>query len=862
MKPVHTFTLIPSLPVPLERLRELAYNLRWSWNHDAIELFRRLDDRLWEETGHNPVLMLGKIDQSRLEAVAGDEAFLAHLARVYQDLDVYLHGDSNWFRRAYPDTQDPLVAYFSAEFGLTECLSIFAGGLGLLAGDHLKSASDLGVPLVGVGLLYQQGYFRQHLNETGWQLERYEDNDFYNLPLMLEHRSDGSPLVIEVAFPGRSVAAQIWRAHVGRLVLYLLDTNLSANTPSDRDITDQLYGGDQELRIQQEIVLGIGGYRALEALGLRPPVYHMNEGHAAFLSLERARRLMEINHLTFAEAWEGAAAGLIFTTHTPVPAGHDRFPPELMDRYFGEYTRSLDLSRFDFLAMGRTTPADEGSPFSMTVLALRMATQRNGVSRLHGEVSREMFQSFWPGVPREEIPVGYITNGVHYRSWISYEMDQLYDRYLGPRWREEPADREIWQRVNQIPATELWRTHERRRERLVAFVRRYLRAQLERRNAPQVEIEAAEEVLDPDALTIGFGRRFATYKRATLILRDTERLDNLLNDPKRPLQIVFAGKAHPKDEAGKELIRQIVTLSRQAPFRRKLVFLEDYDTAVARYLVQGADVWLNTPRRPLEASGTSGMKAMANGAINLSVLDGWWDEAWDLSDPTDDPIGWAIGGREAYDDPNYQDQVEAEALYDILEQEVIPLFYERGADGLPRRWIGRMKASISRLGSFFNTHRMVKEYTERFYLLAAERYQHIIEDDQARARTLAAWKNRVQIEWPTVRVLDAESDDTTQSKVGQDLSVRVKVLLGKLQLTDVRVELYLGRVDADGEIIDGDAIAMEPVGIVEGEAYLFKAGAVPCRKSGLHGYTIRVLPQHAELTGKFIPGLITWAEPT
>lgn len=859
MKPIYSFTVIPTLPPALERLRELAYNLRWAWNHDAIDLFRRLDDQLWETTGHNPVHLLGKIDQVRLDAAAGDEAFLAHLERVYQKMDAYLFSTSTWYHRSHPEAQGLLAAYFSAEFGLTESLSIFSGGLGLLAGDHLKSASDLGVPLAGVGLLYQQGYFRQRLNEAGWQLEYAEDNDFHNLPLHLERGVDNKPLVIEVAFPGRTVKVQVWRAQVGRLPLYLLDTNLPANAPADQDITDQLYGGDQEIRIQQEMVLGVGGYRALQALGLQPPVYHMNEGHAAFLALERVRRLMETGGLTFAEAREAAAAGLIFTTHTPVPAGHDRFPPELVDRYFGDYASSLGLSRQEFLALGRADPKDQSALFSMTILALRMAAHSNGVSRLHGEVSRKMFQSIWPGVPEEEIPVGYVTNSVHFRSWISRDLDQLYDRYLGPRWREEPADREIWQRAKQIPAEELWRTHERRRERLIAFARRRLRAQFQRRNAPQPEVEAAEEVLDPAALTLGFARRFATYKRAGLLLHDPERLARLLNDPQRPVQVIFAGKAHPKDNPGKELIQQVVALSRQEIFRRRIVFLEDYDMGVARYLVQGADVWLNTPRRPLEASGTSGMKAMANGALNLSVLDGWWDEAWSLSAGADEPVGWAIGSGEIYANPETQDQVEAEALYDLLEHDLIPMFYDRARDGLPRRWIARMKSSISSLSPFFNTHRMVREYTERFYLPAASHYQRLAADRLSGARALAAWKEKIERAWPEVRVVRVTGGSPAQLQVGNSIQVQAEVHLGALKPEDVRVELYLGRVDARGEIMDARSTRMQPQGLAEQGNTLFEISSVPCRESGLHGYTVRVLPANPDMVPRFLPGLIAWA---
>ncbi len=853
--PIRTFTVTPSLPPELERQRGLVYNLRWAWNHEAIELFR-WDRDLWERSGHNPALMLGIVDQETLEAAASDEGFVAHLHRVANDFDDYLKSESTWFRKKHDGTNNLLVAYFSAEFGVTDCLSIFAGGLGILAGDHLKSASDLGVPLVAVGLLYQQGYFRQYLNEAGWQQEEYRDNDFHNLPLTLERNRDDEPLIIEVEYPGRKVAAQIWRAQVGRVALYLLDTNIRQNSPSDQDITDQLYGGDSELRLKQEMMLGIGGCRALEALGVRPSVYHLNEGHSAFLALERIRRLMETGGLSFAEAREASSAGLIFTTHTPVPAGHDYFQPDLMGRYFGEYAMKLGLSFRDFLALGRKDPNDASEPFCMTALALRLAQASNGVSRLHGQVTRRMWRSLWPGAPEEEIPIGHVTNGVHFQSWISQEMDELYDRYLGPRWREEPAEESLWSRACRISGEELWRTHERRRERLIAFTRRRLRQQLERRGAPQSEIEAADETLDPDALTIGFARRFATYKRANLLLRDPERLARILNDPNRPAQIIFAGQAHPRDDAGKELIKQIVALSRRPEFRRRLVFLEGYDLAVARSMTQGADVWLSTPRRPLEASGTSGMKAAANGVLNLSALDGWWDEAW----RQDSNIGWAIGRGEIYDDPDYQDQVEAEALYDLLDGDVIPTFYDRGEDKLPRRWIERMKASIGNLCHFFNTHRMVREYTERFYLPAAERQERLMADGVARARSLAAWKARVRDQWSNIRIVSVTADSLDEIKVNSEIKAQAELSLGALTPDDVSVELYMGLVNADNEIVEARAIQMQPVGPGGSGRYRFEVSSVTCGRSGLHGFTVRALPRNPDLIERFLPGLIVWAQ--
>ncbi|HWR14401.1 MAG TPA: alpha-glucan family phosphorylase [Terriglobales bacterium] len=856
MKPVQTFSVVPNLPPNIEALRELAYNLRWCWSHESVELFRRLDGDLWETTGHNPVRMLGCIEQERLESASKDDAFLAHLERVSNRLHGYLGGESTWFQKHCGKKEMPVVAYFSAEFGLTECLSIFAGGLGILAGDHLKSASDLGLSLVGVGLLYQQGYFKQYLNQSGWQQEAYEDNDFENLPLNVAYGADGKPVVIEVKLAGRPVYAQVWRVQVGRVPLYLLDSNIPQNAQSaDRDITDQLYGGDKEMRIRQEMLLGIGGYRALQALGIQPTVYHMNEGHSAFLALEHTLSLMHKHGLNFAEARELASASLVFTTHTPVEAGHDYFPPDLTERYLGETAYLLGKSNQEFMQFGRTRNIGD---FCMTVLALRFASRCNGVSRLHGEVSRRMWQWMWPGVPLEEVPIGHVTNGVHFRSWISLEMNQLYDRYLGPSWREEPANSELWSRAHNIPAEELWRTHQRRRERLVGWARDRVRNQRIRRGAPQMEIEAADEILDPDALTIGFARRFATYKRATLVLRDLPRLRRMLSDTARPLQFIFSGKAHPRDDAGKEFIRQITQFSRDPELGRHVVFLEDYDMAVARYLVQGVDVWLNNPLRPNEASGTSGMKAAANGVLNLSTLDGWWDEVWrDAEQPTE--IGWSIGNGESYNDQNYQDQVEAEALYDILEHELIPMFYDRGADRTPRRWVNRMKTSIAGLCGFVNTHRMVSDYICEYYEKAHEQFRNLEADQAARARQLAKYLDRVQQEWPHVSVQHIEEAPLALA-VSSQIPVRAEVNLGALTPEDVVVELYLGRVDTSGEIVDARAVVMESNGKGTNGLYGFSA-RTELTRSGRHGFTVRVRPNHPDLASlNHVPGLICWAD--
>ncbi len=856
MQPICTFTIVPSLPTKLEHLRDLAYNLWWCWNLEAVDLFRRLDRELWEESGHNPVLMLGAIKQERLEEAAEDDGFLAHLERIAQRFDRYVKSQSTWYQKAHGAPGAPCIAYFSAEFGLTECMPIYAGGMAVLAGDHLKSASDLGLPLMGVGLLYQEGYFHQYLNSDGWQRELYPKNDFYNMPIQLEQREDGTPVTVQVDYPGRKVTAQVWRAQVGRLPLFLLDTNIPANGRQDQDITDELYGGDLEMRIQQEIMLGIGGVRALESLGVRPTICHMNEGHSAFLALERIRILMEEQGrqgtLSFAEAQEAASAGNVFTTHTPVPAGIDRFPPELMDKYFSDYYKRLGLSREEFLALGRENPSDDGELFSMAVLALRLAAQTNGVSRLHGRVARKMWQSLWPGVPEDEVPITSITNGIHIPSWISFDMARLYDRYLGHRWLERPDDQTIWERVDEIPNEELWLTHERRRGRLVAVVRRCLREQLKKQGAPPSEIEKAGEVLDPEALTIGFARRFATYKRSTLILRDPDRLASILNDKDRPVQIIFAGKAHPQDNPGKELIQQVVRLCQREEFRRRIVFIEDYDMSIARYLVQGADIWLNTPLRPREASGTSGMKATANGVINMSTLDGWWDEAYQPD------TGWAIGRGELYEDLNYQNDIESRAIYGILEKEIVPLFYDRNSNGLPHKWIAQMKAAMRAICPVFNTNRMIREYTERLYLPAAQRYRRLTEGEMARAKALSQWKSHLHEHWSEIRMDNVKTEVPARLKVGAELQVRAQVYLGALEPSDVTVQLYYGPLDTKGEISKGEVMAMKWLES-NGDGNHTFVGSIPARTSGRYGYALRILPHHEDLSNPYEPGLILWA---
>ncbi|MGH3441133.1 MAG: alpha-glucan family phosphorylase [Nitriliruptorales bacterium] len=861
MRPIQIFQVVPALPPPLEPLRALAMNLRWAWDETTVDLFRRLDgEQRWLECGRNPVRLVMTMEQSRLEEAARDEQYVDDVNRRAEELAAYMAEQDTWFHQAHGDVDAPLVAYFSMEFGVAEPLRIFSGGLGMLAGDHLKSASDLGIPLVGVGLLYQEGYFEQRLNDAGWQHEVPALNDFGTLPLVLERDKNGEPATVELGFPEGPIIAQVWRAQVGRVPLYLLDANVAANTPDQRRVTHQLYGGAEETRIRQEILLGIGGLRILEALGRDPTVCHMNEGHAAFLGLERIRRLMDEHDATFEEAREAVAPSLVFTTHTPVEAGHDYFGPDLLERYFAVYVKSLGIDWTDFVGLGRHDPTNENELFCMTILALRLAARSNGVSRLHGEVSRAMWQGLWPGLPAHEVPIGHVTNGVHLPTWVADPVASLYDRARDERWRTAPPSRHRWDELFDLPDEELWGIHVERRHRLVEFVRHRLREQFERRGAPASVIAAAETALDPEALTIGFARRFATYKRAMLFAHDRDRLARILGG-ERPVQIIVAGKAHPRDDAGKELIRQIVELSREEPLRGRIVFVEDYGMAVARELVAGADVWLNNPIRPREASGTSGMKAAANGVLNLSTLDGWWDEAW--RDLAGDGVsfGWAIGPADRFEPGEELDRFEAEALYEILEHDVVPTFYDRGEDGIPHGWVWRMREAIASLSPCFNTHRMLHEYAETLYLPAAGDTGVLAADSLARARLLASWRQRIVDAWPAVRcsVVPGERGDG-EVRVGDEIKPRAHVELGSLGPDDVHVELYLGPVASDGDIHEGHALPMLDVEQHGDGTHVYEAVALQTSGSGRFGYTVRVRPHHDDMPERFLPHAITWAD--
>ena len=854
MPAIRQFVVSPNLPEPLQPLFNIARNIWWTWNVEAISLLRRVDADLWDQHEGNPIAVLGSLAAQRVHELGKDGAFLTHLDRVTQDLNRYLTRPS-WFQTEHADLTTGRIGYFSLEFGLHESLPLYSGGLGILAGDHLKSASDLGLPLVGVGLAYQTGYFHQYLNHDGWQMEEYPINDFYNMSMAMEHGADGEPVTIEVHFPGRAVKAQIWRVQVGRNPLFLLDTNLPENRVEDRELTSRLYGGDNDMRIRQEILLGIGGLRALIKLGCEPDVCHLNEGHSAFLGLERINLLMKNRGLDYATAFEVVRGSNVFTTHTPVPAGNDCFAPELVRTYLKRKADELGIGIEALLALGRIDPANKNETFNMTVLALRLSRFANGVSELHGHVSRKMWQGVWPGVPECEIPIAHVTNGIHTRSWLCSEIARLYERYIGPRWHEEPTNRALWARVEHIPDAELWRSHERMRERLVGFVRRRLRSQLIKRGVNRSWVRQAGEVLDPEALTIGFARRFATYKRALLILSDPARLSAILNHPEQPVQLIFAGKAHPKDHPGKELIKQLVHLASRDEFRNRIVFVEDYNIEVARYMVQGVDIWLNTPRRPLEASGTSGMKVPPNGGVNLSVLDGWWCEAAGHEN------GWNIGAGEDYEDEAYQDDVESTALYELLENEIVPAFYDRSSDDVPREWTRVMKNSMRTVNEDFNTNRMVEEYTKRFYVPGIGNVRRLTGDDCAKARELAEWRGRISRDWAQVRVACVFEGPQTAQPMGTSLEIKALVELGNIPVEEVLVEAYHGAVDATGDIDAGETATLTAQETTEdGVVYV---GEIPCVRAGRRGFTVRVVPRKDGYPlGRFEIGLIAWWKGT
>src|SRR6266480_6446074 len=844
------YNVIPTLPASLEPLREITFNLWWTWEPSARRLFRHLDPVLWNRTNHNPVRMLQLSRQARLEELAQDGAFLQELKQVHDAFRNYLVRQDTFGKMGAGAAIKKPVAYFSAEFGFHESIPNYSGGLGILAGDHCKSASDLDLNFVAFGLLYRHGYFKQEIDKDGVQHAISLNQNFHHLPIR-EVRQGDNNLLISVQILDRDVHAKVWQLHVGRVNLYLLDTDIAENNAEDRRITAELYGGDLEMRMRQEIVLGIGGVKVLTALGIDAEVFHMNEGHSAFLALERIRLHVAGQGLDFYSALQLVASANVFTTHTPVPAGNDAFPREMMKRYFGEFANQLGISFDELLRFGQASvnPLDA---FSMTVLALRASRHSNGVSKLHGEVSRGLWKDVWAGVPGHEVPITSITNGVHTKTWMAPEFSALYDKYLGD-WEEHLTAADFWRRVTDIPGAQLWETHQKLKLRLIEFVRDRVRVARERSGESPESIRGVNRILDPEILTIGFARRFATYKRGALLFSDQERLKRLLNDETRPVQFIFAGKAHPQDEGGKALIQQVYKFSRERGFENRMVFVEDYDTYIARRLVQGVDLWLNNPLRPLEASGTSGMKLPPNGGLNLSVLDGWWCESYNGKN------GWAIGAEIENGTTEFQNEVDAASLYQLLENQVIPLYYAKPDGKLPLAWLQLMRESIRSVTPLFNTHRMVKEYTERLYIPAAKSHEDFSRDNCAGATHLSQWKTQMRKDWPQVQVSDVQiaTKDRQSISVGESLQISARIHLGAVDPNHVRVEAYHGEAD-NGGIKNPSVSVLNASGRNGDGSYLYQ-GLVPASDSGAYGFSVRVVPTHPHLMQSHELRLIAWS---
>jgi starch phosphorylase len=843
VRALRTFVVAGDVPPALAPLASIAGNLGWISDERVQDLFRRIDPERWDADAPDPRRFLAHTPPKRLAELAADSTFTALAADVLDALERATEIPA-WFQQE-PRAAD-LVAYFSPEFGIADGLPQYSGGLGILAGDHLKAASDLGVPLVGVGLFYRHGYFTQTLDDRGWQHERFPRLRPEELPL----RPIADATVV-VDLGGREVVLAMWEAVVGRTHLYLLDSDRPENDPRDRAVTDRLYGGDAEQRIRQEIALGIGGVRALDALGLAPSVFHMNEGHAGFLALERIRKVIVADGLSLDEAIEATRPATVFTTHTPVPAGIDRFARPLVEQYFAAWAEECGTTVDRLLELGHEPGTEPGEELNLAVLGLRLSGAANGVSRLHGDVSRRMFGGLWPDLEPGEVPIGSVTNGVHAPTWVAPALADVFSRAIGNDWADAAPER--FAALEDLPDEAFWALRLLNRQRLVDAAREHTRRAGRARGRRGSELTWIDDMLDPATLTIGFARRFAPYKRATLLLRRPERLRRLLSSADRPVQMVFAGKAHPADDAGKESLRRIAELAADFDVRRRFVFLEDYSIGVAQLLYHGCDVWLNNPRRPMEACGTSGMKAALNGALNCSVLDGWWDEMFDGE------AGWAIPSFEWITDADERDDREADALYSLLENEIVPLFYDRGADGVPAEWIRRSKAAITRLGPAVSAGRMVREYVERYYEPAARAAARLSADRGARARDLAAWKSRVRREWAAVAVVDASGDGGPLAP-GASRPIEAVVALGALAPDDVEVRLLSGPVDGDDAIETATVERMQPAGAVEGGAHRFRgvlSGAAP----GVHGFTIMVLPSHPDLMDDHEMGLTAWACP-
>ena len=846
-------TVNPQLPKRVGELLDIANNLWWSWNSEFLRLFKEIDSDLWETVGKNPVKFLKLVSQDKLEDIAKDEEFLAKYDEVVNNFNSYMQTKETWFSKNYPNNANDLIAYFSAEYGIDEIIPIYSGGLGILSGDHLKSASDLGLPFVAVGLLYKNGYFNQKIDGYGTQKTEYTNIDLDNLPILPVKDENGEDLIIDVDFPDRKLYLKIWKIVVGRISLYLMDSDIDKNIAEDRVVTLRLYGGDQEMRIRQEIVLGMAGIKLLRRLGLKPSVYHMNEGHSAFLTLEVIKDVMEEKQVSFEVAKSMCSAKTVFTTHTPVPAGNDIFPIELMDKYFSNFWPKLGISREDFLRLGMKNTQGLEQGFNMGMLALRIAGKKNGVSKLHGAVSRRLFSDVWPNIAPDESPIEYVTNGIHTCSWLAPSMKKLFNQYLKPYWQDNIQDDETWNDIKNIPNKELWDTHTDRKKKLCALVKNNITTRLKSSGYNYEEINEIVSKLNPNALTIGFARRFATYKRATLIFRDLERLTQLLNNPERPVQLIFAGKAHPADKEGQDLIKFIHEVSMKPQFKGKIFLLENYNIAMSRYLISGVDVWLNNPRRPMEASGTSGQKASVNGVINFSVLDGWWAEGYNQKN------GWTIGDNTEYQSYEEQDIADSESLYNTLENKIIPLYYEnKKEDGVSDKWMEMFKNSIISTGGRYSTSRMVIDYTRDYYMelanLSKNHYQNLDE-----VIDFTNWKKNMYASWKDIKITQNNNLDNITIDAGNQIEVHCIVNLPEnIDCNSIRTEVYYGKILENGIM---EQIQTVPMNLIEqdDENRTYKYSAkIELKTGGNYGYTFRVMPQTAMMLDTANLDLIQW----
>ena len=830
-------TVNPQLPKRIEKLSEISNNLWWSWNTEFLRLFQKIDKDLWEESEKNPVKFLKRVSQEKLDNASKNAMFLKEYDKLVDNFENYMKSKNTWFSNKYLENKNDLIAYFSAEYGLDQTIPIYSGGLGILSGDHLKSASDLGIPLVAVGLLYKNGYFHQKINGYGGQETEYNNIDLYDLPINAVKDQNGEDLIIYVKFPKRRLYLKVWQINVGRVKLYLLDSDIEKNNEEDRDVTLRLYGGDQEMRIRQEIVLGMAGVNLLRTLGLKPTVYHMNEGHSAFLTLEIIKNTIKEKQVSFDVAKDIASSKTVFTTHTPVPAGNDIFPLDLVEKYFKDFWPRLGISKEEFLKLGMKPTQDLEPGFNMGILALKIAGKKNGVSKLHGAVSRELFGEVWPEIAANESPITYVTNGIHTCSWLSPRLKELYNKYLIPYWQDNIHLDKTWEKVKDIPDQELWEAHMQRKEKLLNLVKDSTVNRLRRSGYSYEEINDIVSKINPNALTIGFARRFATYKRATLIFRDLERITQILNNQERPVQIIFAGKAHPADKEGQDLIKYIHEVSMMPQFKGKIFLLENYNIAMSRYLVSGVDVWLNNPRRPMEASGTSGQKASVNGVINFSVLDGWWAEGYNQYN------GWTIGTNAEFDSYEAQDNADSESLYRTLESKIVPMYYNKDKDGISSKWIETMKNSIISTGGKYSTARMLVDYTNNLYIPLCNLTKTYYEDiDNVAAFNM--WKKDIASNWKDIKITQVNNLDNITIDAGNNIEVRCEVELPNIKQENIDVEVYYGKILDNGIVENVSIIPMKLEKQDEETRKYYYVAKIELITGGNYGYTFRVMPKH------------------